>query len=128
MLVALRADGLWGVLALFVNPTNAKLLGICSPQALFVEGYVNAVGQLVCPSAPVATPLWNSGQAVTSADAPPPGACCTSPRYCQTVSHVCSATVKAAQQVKQTALLKASNTALSLIMGQISGKSKHSIH
>lgn len=63
---------------------------------------------MMSPSAPVATPLWNSGQAVTSADAPPPGACCTSVRDCQTLSPLCSAAVMAAQQVRQTVVLKAS--------------------
>ena len=77
-------------------------------------------GRLMSPSAPVATPLLNSGQAVTSADAPPPGACCTSVRYCQTLSPLCSAAVKAAQQVRQMVALKAS--------AKVNRKKKHSIY
>ena len=107
---AVWANGLWGTLALSDNLEMLKFLGKCNPQVWLAEDYMNATGRLVSSRAPVATPLWNSGQAVTSADAPPPGACCASAHHCQIQPYECSATLKTAQKLMLILSLKDSTT------------------
>ena len=125
---AVWANGLWGTLALSDNLEMPKLLGKCNPQVWLAEDYMNATGRLVSPSAPVATPLWNSGQAVTSADAPPPGACCASAHHYQTQPHECSATLKSAQELMLVLSLKDFATILNLTQTVVDRAKRHSIH